>query len=277
MRSGVPWPRILRGWLHELLVEAASTIFCLALVLATAACASLRVADTQPLSPAKLEPLGADRISKGGYRVDVLPVSPDAPDLSGGGKRSASFGYGALEGMRDQALRTKRYLDADQTEYLHLSDGGVSDNLAMRSAGGMMQALSASGIRERGYQHIRRLLVISVDGQGTQDSSVARRKEVGGLFAILGLVSGAQIDSYNFETLTLVSQQNSGRHPATSSGQMRRGAGDRQRTVRRREVRTDPCLARRSSRDAGEGQAACDPDWPDAAARERRSARAGWA
>lgn len=199
--------QILRGWLHELLVEAASTIFCLALVLATAACASLRVADTQPLSPAKLEPLGADRISKGGYRVDVLPVSPDAPDLSGGGKRSASFGYGALEGMRDQALRTKRYLDADQTEYLHLSDGGVSDNLAMRSAGGMMQALSASGIRERGYQHIRRLLVISVDGQGTQDSSVARRKEVGGLFAILGLVSGAQIDSYNFETLTLVSQQ----------------------------------------------------------------------
>jgi NTE family protein len=394
--------QVLRGRLDRLLrLNAAPAILCLVLVLATAACASFRVADTQPLPQAKLEPLEADRISKGGYRVDVLPVSPDAPDLlvfvamSGGGKRSASFGYGALKGMRDmmvptrsgprplldqldaisgvsggsfpaayyglyrekmfgqfekdflysdtnsyifgvyllpwnwtwvvepgigtndfmdrvydqtmfhgatfndlqargrpliaigatdisygtpylfiqeafdlicsdlstfpvsravaasngfpglfspvtltnhakecggrqpgwlrrvspealndpmsraglQALRVKRYLDADQTHYLHLSDGGVSDNLALRSAGGVMQALSASDLRERGYQHIRRLLVISVDGQGTQDSSVARRKEVGGLFAILGLVSGAQIDSYNFETLTLVSQQ----------------------------------------------------------------------
>lgn len=394
--------QILRGRSDELLSpKAASGLLCLVLVLATAACASFQVADTQPLPQAKLEPLGAERISKGGYRIDTLPISADAPDLlvlvamSGGGKRSASFGYGALKGMRDlmvptrsgprplldqldaisgvsggsfpaayyglyrqkmfgqfdkdflydntnnyifgvyllpwnwtwlvepgvgtndfmdrvydrtmfhgatfadlqargrpliaigatdisygtpflfiqetfdqicsdlstfpisravaasngfpglfspvtltnhakdcggrqpawlrrvspdtlndplsrvglQALRAKRYLDADQTRYLHLSDGGVSDNLAMRSAGAMMQSLSASDLRQRGYQHIRRLLVISIDGQGTQDSSVARRKEVGGLVAILGLVSGAQIDSYNFETLTLVGQQ----------------------------------------------------------------------
>ena len=77
----------------------------------------------------------------------------------------------------------------------------------MRSAGSMMQALSAADLRERGYVHVRRLLVISIDGQGTQDSSVARRRDVGGLFAMLGLVSGAQIDSYNFETLTVVKQQ----------------------------------------------------------------------
>jgi NTE family protein len=374
---------------------------CLALVLAMSACASFQVADTQPLPQARLEPSGADRISRGGYRLDNLPISGDAPDLvvlvamSGGGKRSASFAYGALKGMRDlmvptrfgprsfldqvdgisgvsggsfpaayyglyrekmfdqfekdflyddtnsyifgiyllpwnwtwliepgigtndfmdrvydrtmfhgatykdlqsrgrpviaigatdisygtpflftqenfdlicsdlstfpisravaasngfpglftpitltnqakacggrepgwlrrvgpdtlnqplsrlgqQALRARRYLDADQTHYLHLSDGGVSDNLAMRSAGAMMQALSPADLRERGYLHIRRLLVISVDGQGTQDSSVARRKQVGGLFAVLSLVSGGQIDSYNFETLILLSQQ----------------------------------------------------------------------
>jgi NTE family protein len=375
--------------------------FCLALGLATSACASFHVADTRQLPQSKLEPLGADRISKGGYRIDSLPVSADAPDLlvlvamSGGGKRSASFGYGALKGMRDlmvptrvgprplleevdaisgvsggsfpaayyglyrqkmfgqfekdflyddtnsyifgiyllpwnwawlvrpgigtndfmdrlydrtmfhgatytdlqnggrpliaigatdisygtpvlftqetfdlicsdlstfpisraiaasngfpglfspitltnhakacggrepgwlrrispdtlkdplsrmgqQALRAKWYLDADQTRYLHLADGGVSDNLAMRSAGSMMQALSTADLRERGYLQVRRLLVISIDGQGTQDSSVARRRDVGGLFAMLGLVSGGQIDSYNFETLTVVNQQ----------------------------------------------------------------------
>ncbi len=382
-------------------LRSALASVCLALVLAMSACASFRVADTQPLPAAKLEPPGADRISRGGYRVDSLPTSQDAPDLlvlvamSGGGKRSASFGYGALKGMRDmmvptrvgarslleqvdaisgvsggsfpasyyglyrdrmfgqfekdflyddtnsyiygvyllpwnwtwlvepgigtnnfmdrvydrtmfhgatysdlqargrpliaigatdisygtpflfnqeafdlicsdlsafplsravaasngfpglfspitltnrakacggrqpgwlrrispealndpmsregqQALRAKRYLDADQTRYLHLVDGGVSDNLAMRSAGSTMQVLSAADLRAHGYTHIRRLLVISVDGQGTQDSSVAKRRDVGGLFALLGLVSGAQIDSYNFETLTVVGQQ----------------------------------------------------------------------
>jgi NTE family protein len=381
--------------------NATSVSLCLVLVLVTSACASFQVADTQPLPQARLEPPGADRISKGGYRIDSMPISEDAPDflvlvaMSGGGKRSASFGYGALKGMRDvmvptrsgprplldqvdgisgvsggsfpaayyglyrekmfgrfetdflyddtnsyifgiyllpwnwtwlvepgigtndfmdrvydrtmfhgatfndlqargrpligigatdisygtpwlfvqesfdqicsdlstfpisravaasngfpglfspitltnhakecggrepgwlrrlgpqtqrdplsrgrlEALRAKRYLDSDQTRYLHLADGGVSDNLAMRSVGGMMQVLSAADLRERGYFHIRRLLVISVDGQGTQDSSVARRREVGGLIAMLGLVSGAQIDSYNFETLTVVSQQ----------------------------------------------------------------------
>ncbi len=382
-------------------LRVAPAIICFVFVLITSACASFQVADTQPLPPAKFEPPDADRISKGGYRIDSLPISPDAPDLlvliamSGGGKRSASFGYGALKGMRDlmvptrsgprplldqvdaisgvsggsfpaayyglyrdkmfaqfendflyddtnsyifgiyllpwnwawlvepgigtndymdrvydrtmfhgatyadlqargrpliaigatdisygtpflftqetfdlvcsdlskfpvsravaasngfpglfspitltshakdcggrepgwlrrispaklddplsrtgqQALRAKRYLDADRTRYLHLSDGGVSDNLAMRSAGAMMQVLSAADLRKRGYDQIRRLLVISIDGQGTQDSSVAQRRQVGGLFAVLGLVSGAQIDSYNFETLTVVNQQ----------------------------------------------------------------------
>ena len=49
--------------------------------------------------------------------------------------------------------------------------------------------------------NVRRILVISVDGEGGQDTSVARRKYVGGLFDLLGLVTGNQIDSYNFDTL----------------------------------------------------------------------------
>jgi NTE family protein len=379
----------------------AARSLCLAFALATCGCASLRVADTVPLPESKLEPPGAERISRGGYRLDSLPPSRDAPDLlvlvafSGGGKRSASFGYGALKGMRDlmaqtpvgprplldqvggisgvsggsfpaayyglhrertfggferdflysgtnsyiygiyllpwnwawlvepgvgtndfmdrvydrtvfrgatfadlqargrpliaigatdisygtpvlfdqemfdlicsdlselplsravaasngfpglfspvtlanhagacggrrpgwlrhipaeerrsplsrlgvAAERAERYLDPERTRYLHLADGGISDNLAMRAAGSTMQALSGADLRERGFLGVRRVLLISVDGQGTQDSSVARRREVGGLIQLLGLASGAQIDSYNFETLHTVAEQ----------------------------------------------------------------------
>ncbi|MBR0682677.1 patatin-like phospholipase family protein [Roseomonas eburnea] len=366
-----------------------------------AGCASVVSSDTQPLPEARLEPLGAEHISRGGYRLDSLPVSKDAPDLvvlvafSGGGKRSAAFGYGALRGMREvmvstpsgprplldqvdaisgvsggsfpaayyglhreqtfggferdflysdtnsyiygtyllpwnwgwlvdpgvgtndymeraydrtmfrgatfrdleargrpliaigatdiaygtpilfnqdmfdvicsdlsalpvaravaasngfpglfspvtltnhaarcggrrpgwlrrigteerqnplsragaAAIRTERYLDAERTRYVHLADGGIADNLAMRAAGSTTQAMSTADLRESGHLQVRRVLMISVDGQGAQDSSVARRRTVGGLFQMLGLVSGAQIDSYNFETLITVTEQ----------------------------------------------------------------------
>ena len=365
----------------------------LALALTCSGCASFLVGDTRPLPQAQLEPVGADRISRDGYRVDQLAGSSAAPDLlvmvafSGGGKRSASFGYGALKGLRDvmlqtaagprplleqidvisgvsggsfpaayyglyrektfgrfetdflyddtnsyifgiyllpwnwtwliepgvgtndfmervydrtmfhgatfadlqargrpliaigatdisygtpfaftqdqfdlicsdlssfpvaravaasngfpglfspvtltnhapdcdgrrpgwlrrispaerrdplsrvgaEALKAERYLNAGRTRYVHLSDGGVSDNLAMRSAGNLMQVMTPADLRERGFTRLRRVLLLSIDGQGTQDSTIAQRQEVGGLVQLLGLVSGGQIDSYNFE------------------------------------------------------------------------------
>jgi NTE family protein len=108
-----------------------------------------------------------------------------------------------------EATMTERYLDPTRTRYLHLIDGGVADNLALRAGGSVMQslALSPEDMCSRGIDRVRRLLVLSIDGQGAQDSSVAQRRAVGGIFSLFGLVSGAQIDRYNFETLTAVTAQ----------------------------------------------------------------------
>ncbi len=106
-----------------------------------------------------------------------------------------------------EAQRAERYLDPEKTVYLHLADGGISDNLALRAAGGLMQVATPRELRQRGFARIRRVLMISIDGEGGQDTSVARRREMGGLFSLLGLVSGAQIDRYNFETMIAVSDQ----------------------------------------------------------------------
>ena len=373
------------------------------LVAALTACASMTVVDTQPLSATQLEPLGANSISKDGYRLASLGVSQQLPDLfvlvamSGGGKRSAAFSYGVLKGMRDMPIPTPegprdlldeisgisgvsggsftaayygvyrdrmfgryekdflyqdtnayilgiyllpwnwtwmidptvgtndfmesvydrtlfhgarfkdlrslgrpligisatdlnfgtpfvftqeffdiicsnldefpvaravaasngfpglfspvtltgrsadcggrtpgwvrrvtqaqrqdplsrlgeqanlvdRYLDPRRTRYVHLADGGIADNLGLRVAGSMLQNLAQSppDLTRLGYDRVRRILLISVDGQGAQDPTVAQRKAMGGLFSLLGLVSGAQIDRYNFETLTTVTAQ----------------------------------------------------------------------
>jgi hypothetical protein len=61
-------------------------------------------------------------------------------------------------------------------------------------------------LRSRGFIGIQRILVLSIDVQGTQDTSVAQRQVVGGIFSLFGLVSGAQIDRYNFETLTTMTE-----------------------------------------------------------------------
>ena len=85
-------------------------VAAMALVALLGACASLTVADTVPLSPSALAPPDSDSISVGGYRLSALSAPGYAPDLlvlvamSGGGKRSASFGYGALKGMREVSV-----------------------------------------------------------------------------------------------------------------------------------------------------------------------------
>jgi NTE family protein len=93
-----------------------------------------------------------------------------------------------LSRVGHEARFAERYLDAQHTRYVHLVDGGVADNLSLRAGGAAMQS-------------------ISVDGQGGQDPTVAQRAVVGGIFSLFGLVSGAQIDRYNFETLRTVGQQ----------------------------------------------------------------------
>jgi NTE family protein len=109
------------------------------------------------------------------------------------------------------ATMDAKYLDPGRTRYVHLADGGISDNLALRAGGLMMQRLAQSPreILLRDYRHLRRVLLLSIDGQGAQDETVSQRRVVGGLISLFGLVSGAQVDRYNFETLNTVMMQTS--------------------------------------------------------------------
>jgi NTE family protein len=96
------------------------------------------------------------------------------------------------------------YLDPAKISYVHVMDGGISDNLAMR---GMMNAALSSSSDFAADQpsviHIRRILAISVDGQAAANSSWPKQTSISGLGQIFEAVSGAQSDAYNFETLLL--------------------------------------------------------------------------
>jgi NTE family protein len=120
------------------------------------------------------------------------------------------------EGRNDPLSRTHQlagisrlYLDGEATRYVHLMDGGISDNLAMRGmVNTIMVITGATDISERfNLAAIRRIVLISSDGQSANDAATAREEHLGGLGQMFSAVSGTQIDSYNFETMILARQQ----------------------------------------------------------------------
>lgn len=130
-----------------------------------------------------------------------------------GGRRPAWLDFKFGDGDSDTQARrrllvnaVKDYLDVKRTPYIHLSDGGIVDNLALRSFINTVIAIEDDerAFRAFGAEKIRRVLVITADGEAAQDTRMARNRIVTGLGQIINAVTGSQIDNYNFETLNLV-------------------------------------------------------------------------
>lgn len=115
---------------------------------------------------------------------------------------------GIFDRRAELAREAARYLDPDQTSYVHLMDGGISDNLALRTIVNTLFALDRS---RAGFTALalrtRRIIVISVDGQAETDPTIGRNRVVTGLGQILSAVSGSQIDAYNFETMLVARER----------------------------------------------------------------------
>ncbi len=106
------------------------------------------------------------------------------------------------------AANAERQMDPERTSYVHLMDGGIADNLALRSLSNALVLLDKDDTELRRLARTtRRVIVISVDGQATRDPTMGQRRVVSGLGQIFSAVSGTQIDAYSFETLLLVDQQ----------------------------------------------------------------------
>jgi NTE family protein len=100
----------------------------------------------------------------------------------------------------------QHYANPEVARYLHLMDGGIADNLAMR---GLLNGLILTGLESEiglfgaDYRRVTRLLVLAGDGQAAGDPTWSQSRTLSGLTQIFSAVSGAQIDRLNFETLLL--------------------------------------------------------------------------
>ncbi len=84
------------------------------------------------------------------------------------------------------ALDARRYLDAKETPYLHLVDGGVSDNLGLRSYIGRITALGGfwEALKYFGAERVRRVAIILVNAAREETRKYYQSEDVPSLGAV---------------------------------------------------------------------------------------------
>ncbi len=99
--------------------------------------------------------------------------------------------------------------NSDEKKFIHLVDGGISDNLGLRATIDLVSAAGGAeaALKVHGLEKVPRHLVFMVVNAETDPSSTIDLASAAPSFAqLMNSVSGGQIRRYNFETLMLVNE-----------------------------------------------------------------------
>lgn len=107
-----------------------------------------------------------------------------------------------------QADRINSYMDADKRPFIHLLDGGLSDNLGVRTiidqfkqSGGVV-----TGLKSIGAGNISKLVVLVVNAETASEKELNFLESLP-LAAQLGMASRVPLNRYNYETIGLLLNQ----------------------------------------------------------------------
>jgi NTE family protein len=95
------------------------------------------------------------------------------------------------------------FADREHRPYLHLVDGGVSDNVGMRGVLDVLstfEALHGAGL-ETPYDHVRNIFIFVVNSLATPPNDWDLRENPPGVFDVLIKASGTPIDQYSYDTV----------------------------------------------------------------------------
>ncbi len=175
---------------------------------------------TQAMFDVLCSDLSAVRLSRAAAASSAVPVllSPVTFDNYGGRCNLALPDWldaGAPEdtGASRAASRAQRelqnllaYRDAEQRPYLHLVDGGVSDNLATREVQALLdeiEARSIAGLPTR-FEGTRSIAIVIVNAMPTPKLGWDRRESAPGSLEVLLQATGVPIDFYSYESIDLL-------------------------------------------------------------------------
>jgi NTE family protein len=105
-----------------------------------------------------------------------------------------------------QINKLRSYLDAEQRPYIHLLDGGLADNLGLRSPleAVFLQDGAWSLVKRIGIADVRRVVFIVVHASTGPDLQSNRAAALPGLGPVIQAFKDIPIDRYSFETKELL-------------------------------------------------------------------------
>jgi NTE family protein len=113
---------------------------------------------------------------------------------------------GGIGAQRANELQS--YQDIEKRPNIHLLDGGLSDNLALR---GLIEGASVIGglerfLKEGKLKQVRKLVVLSVNAETSPDVLVYRSDHIPAVSHAMGAMVDLPINRYSFDTVTLLRQ-----------------------------------------------------------------------
>lgn len=188
-------------------------------VVATDLSTGSRFAFTQGVFDALCSDLGPMRLSRAAAASSALPVVLSAVTINNYGGTCGYRMPGWIRTLTEssnphrQAARVERrlrelqlYEDGVDRPYIHLVDGGVSDNLGLRGALDVIEgfeALHALG-RTVPLENIRRIIIFVVNSLPTPTTDWDKSENPPGILDTLLTAAGVPIDRYSFEAVELL-------------------------------------------------------------------------
>ena len=104
------------------------------------------------------------------------------------------------------AKNLEAYLDVENYPYIHLFDGGISDNLGIRTILNATLPLDDvwKKIEELNLEQTNKLAIIVVNARKNKDISFAKKDYSLPLIETLGVASSVPLDHYSFETMEIL-------------------------------------------------------------------------
>ncbi len=113
--------------------------------------------------------------------------------------------------LKESVSALNYYLDPDKPPYVTLLDGGVTDNLGLRT---ILRAVSLSGgvqkiydTRYKSRKPPKRMVAIVVDASTTGETDIGKSKTMPSIGDTLSAVTDMQLHLYNTETNSLLKKQ----------------------------------------------------------------------
>lgn len=105
-----------------------------------------------------------------------------------------------------EALKFQEYMDVKKRPWLHLVDGGISDNLGLRAYYDALNIFSGPGFSSPSMikARARHIIIISVNAHARHKSDWMLERYAPSMFEMLGSVSADEINRYSDDTIELI-------------------------------------------------------------------------